>query len=174
MIRARSDMSGVIAGARSAIRAADPTAAISDVEPMTEIISHSLGRPRFYLTMLGSFAVVALVLTIAGLYGILSYAVAQRTREMGIRVALGSSRSRLVRLVAVDGVSLVAIGVALGLAGSFVVTRLMAAMLFGVSPLDGSTWIVAAVALIVPTVLATLVPAMRASDADPVVAMRVE
>lgn len=174
MIRARGDVAGVAAAARSAIRAADPTAAISDVQPMNDVIAHSIGRPRFYVAMLGSFAIVALALTIAGLYGILSYAVAQRTRELGIRVALGSSRERLVRLVALDGLSLVGLGVALGLAGSFVVTRLMVAMLFGVSPLDGGTWILAALALVVPTLLATFVPAMRASLADPVVAMRAE
>jgi putative ABC transport system permease protein len=141
---------------------------------MPELISHSLGQPRFYLSMLMSFAGIALVLTIAGLYGILSYAVAQRTRELGIRLALGSPRSGLVRLVTGEGLALVVAGIIIGFAGSFGLTRLMTSMLYGVSPLDVRTWMLAALSLLVPTVLATVVPALRASKADPVIAMRVE
>lgn len=174
LVRTRGNPVDVVAGVRRAIHEADPTAAISNVRTMPEIIALSLGQTRFYMVMLGAFAAVALVLTIAGLYGVLSYAVAQRTRELGIRVALGSPRGRLVRLVTVDGVRLVVIGSILGLAASFGLTRLMASILYGVSPVDVSTWALAAVALFVPTVAATIVPALRASRADPVVAMRVE
>jgi ABC-type antimicrobial peptide transport system permease subunit len=126
------------------------------------------------MTMLGAFAAVALALTLAGLYGVLSYAVAQRTRELGIRAALGSSPERLVRLVALDGISLVVVGVLVGFAASFAVTRIMVSILYGVSPTDWTTWTLAIASLFVPTVLATVVPALRASRADPVVAMRVE
>jgi ABC-type antimicrobial peptide transport system permease subunit len=174
MIRTRGNPTSVVAGVRQAIRRADPTAAISDIATMPDVIAQSLGQPRFYMTMLGAFAAVALALTLAGLYGVLSYAVAQRTRELGIRAALGSPPERLVRLVALDGVSLVVIGVAVGFGASFVVTRLMVSILYGVSPTDWTTWVLAAASLLVPTVLATAVPALRASRADPVIAMRAE
>jgi ABC-type antimicrobial peptide transport system permease subunit len=174
MIRTHGDPTDAVAGVRQAIRAADPTAAIADVATMPEVIAHSLGKPRFYVSMFGAFAGVALALAIAGLYGVLSYAVAQRTRELGIRLALGSPRARLVALVTRDGVSLVLAGVAFGLVGGFAAMRLMVSMLYGVSPLDAATWALAVVSLFVPTVLATVVPALRASRADPIVAMRVD
>lgn len=174
MVRTRGNPIDVAAGVRRAIRATDPTAAVTDVAAMPEVIAHSLGKTRFYLLMLGAFAAVALVLTIAGLYGVLSYAVAQRTREMGIRVALGSTQRRLVALVTREGVSLVVSGIIVGLAASFALTRVMTSLLYGVSPLDALTWMLAALSLFVPTVLATVVPALRASRADPIVAMRAE
>lgn len=174
MVRTRGNPTSVLAGVRRVIRAADPTAAISDVATMPDVIAQSLGQPRFYVMMLGAFAAVALALTLAGLYGVLSYAVAQRTRELGIRAALGSSPERLVKLVVSDGAALVAIGAIVGFVASFAVTRVMVSMLYGVSPTDSSTWALAVATLVVPTVLATVVPALRASRADPVVAMRVE
>lgn len=174
VMRTRGNPLDIVAGVRAAIRAADPTAAISNVGTMPDIIMRSVGRARFYMMMLGAFAAVALLLTIAGLYGVMSYAVAQRTRELGIRVALGSSKSRLVRLVAVNGVTLVALGLLVGLVAGFALTRLMVSILYGVSPVDATTWVLASASLVVPTVVATVVPALRASRADPVVAMRVE
>jgi predicted permease len=174
VVRTHGNPLDVVAGLRRAIREADPTAAISNVATMPEIIMRSIGQTRFYMTMLGVFAAVALVLTIAGLYGVMSYAVAQRTRELGIRVALGSSRGRLVRLVTLDGVTMVGTGLAAGLLASFGLTRLMVSILYGVSPADAPTWVLASASLVVPTVLATVVPALRASRADPVIAMRVE
>jgi predicted permease len=174
MVRTHGNPTDVAAGVRRAIRATDPTAAVSDVAAMPDVIAHSLGKTRFYLGMLGAFAAVALVLTIAGLYGVLSYAVAQRTRELGIRVALGSTQRRLVALVTREGVSLVVAGIVVGLAASFALTRVMVSLLYGVSPLDGVTWTLAALSLFVPTVLATVIPALRAARADPIVAMRAE
>lgn len=174
MIRTRGAPSDVVNAVRTAVHAVDPTAAVADVAPMPELIAHSLGQPRFYLSMLMSFAGIALVLTIAGLYGILSYAVAQRTRDLGIRIALGSSRERLVRLVTAEGMALVVTGIVIGFVGSFGLTRLMTSMLYGVSPLDARTWVLAALSLLVPTAVATMVPAVRASKADPVLAMRAE
>jgi len=174
MIRTRGDPNEVVAAVRRAIVGVDPTAAVSDIATMPDVIARSLGRPRFFMTMLGAFAAIALALTIAGLYGVLSYAVAQRTRELGIRVALGSSPGGLVRLVTREGVMLVAIGVVVGFAAGIAVTRVMVSILYGVSPMDASSWMLASACLIVPTVLATVVPALRASRADPIVAMRVE
>ncbi|HEY6827783.1 MAG TPA: FtsX-like permease family protein, partial [Gemmatimonadaceae bacterium] len=174
MIRTRGDPTAVASAVRRAIESVDRTAAVADVETMSNIITHSLGRPRFYFSLLGTFAAVAVILSLAGLYGVLSYAVAQRTRELGIRVALGSSRGRLVRLVTGEGLGIVTVGVVIGLVASAGLTRLMVSMLYGTSPLDRTTWVLAAGSMILSAMLATLVPAIRASRADPVVAMQAE
>ena len=118
------------------------------------------------------FAGVALVLAISGIYGVLSYAVAQRTREFGIRSALGSTTGTTVALVTREGFRLIAIGVAIGLLGSIAATRLLSAMLYGVSPLDRATWVATTVTLVTIGLMATLVPAVRATRADPLLAIR--
>jgi predicted permease len=175
MVRVRGDDPAAVAPqVRAAIRRLDPTAAVADVQPMPEVITASLGRPRFYLSLLGTFAVVAIVLAVAGLYGVLSYAVAQRTREFGIQLALGSPPRALLRRVAAQGVVLVAGGLAAGLVGAMVVTRLLEFMLYGVSPLDVTTWIAATALLLAAGVLAALVPAQRATRVDPVRALQAE
>lgn len=174
MIRTRGNPTDVESAVQRAIRGVDAGAAVSDIATMPQIIEKSLGGPRFFMLMLGAFAAIALALTIAGLYGVLSYAVAQRTRELGIRVALGSSPGGLVRLVTREGMVLVAAGIAIGFGASLALTRVMVSILYGVSPLDASAWLLAAACLIIPTLLATVVPALRASRADPTAAMRVE
>src|SRR6185503_5725601 len=143
MVRARrgdpADLTGAI---RAAIRSVDQQVAITDVRTMSQVMALSTGRARFYLTLLSVFAAVALVLAVSGIYGVLSYAVAQRTREFGIRSALGSTPGTMLRLVAGEGLRLIGLGVAIGLIGSVAVTRLLTAMLYGVSPLDRATWAV--------------------------------
>ncbi|MGH9887116.1 MAG: FtsX-like permease family protein, partial [bacterium] len=121
-----------------------------------------------------AFASVAILLAVAGLYGVLSYAVAQRTRELGIRAALGSSRRGLMRLVAMEGLQLTLFGLLLGFAGGAAVTRLMTFMLYGVSPLDAPTWALAALLMLGAAILATVIPARRAAHANPLVAMQAE
>jgi len=158
----------------AAIRSVDPGAAISRAMPMTSVMAESVGQPRFYLTLLGVFAVVALVLAMAGLYGVMAYTVARRTREIGIRSALGSSTARTLWLVTGQGMRFVGLGVAIGLAGGFAVTRLLQSLLYGVSPMDAPMWLLATVALGGAGFLATVVPARRAANVDPVVAIRVE
>jgi ABC-type antimicrobial peptide transport system permease subunit len=138
------------------------------------VIARSLGQPRFYLSLLGAFAVVALVLAIAGLYGVLSYAVAQRTRELGIRSALGSSPVRLMRLMALDGVLLVGFGLVLGSLGGVLVTRLLTFALYGVSPLDVETWIASLLLMFVAGTAAALIPARRATRVSPLIAIQTE
>ncbi|MFL5580259.1 MAG: ABC transporter permease [Gemmatimonadaceae bacterium] len=175
VVRVRSGDPTAVAGAvRAAVRAVDPEAAVTEVRPMEEVMARSLGRPRFYLTLLATFAGVAMVLAVAGIYGVLSYAVAQRTREFGIRGALGSTAGRTAALVARQGGRLIAMGVAVGLLGGFAATRLLRSMLFGVSPLDPAAWAAATLALAGVALAATVVPALRAARADPLVAMRVE
>ena len=175
MIRVRGgDPASVVPGVRTAIRGVDRLAAVGSVATMPDVIEKSLGRPKFYFELLSAFAGLAIVLAVAGLYGVLSYAVAQRTREMGIRTALGSSRGAIVRLVALDGLLLVATGVLVGVAGGVAATRLMGAMLYGVSPLDTATWVGAIAVMILSAMTAAMVPAWRAAQVDPQVAMQVE
>jgi putative ABC transport system permease protein len=157
-----------------ALREVDPTAAVSGVRPMVDVMSRSVGRARFYLALLGIFAGVALALALAGLYGVMNYTVAQRTRELGIRSALGSTPARTVAMMMRQGLGLVAIGLAVGLLAAFGLTRLLSTLLFGVSPLDARIWITVPLLLAGATLVAILVPARRASTIAPMVAIREE
>ena len=157
-----------------AIREVDPTAAVSAFRPMVDVMSRSVGRGRFYLALLGIFAGVALVLAVAGLYGVMSYTVVQRTRELGIRSALGSTAGRTTAMIVRQGLGLVAIGLTVGLIAALGLTRLLRTMLFGVSPLDAATWISVPLLLAAAALLAILIPARRASTIAPMVAMREE
>lgn len=174
LVRAPGDAARLVTPITSAIRSVDPNAAVNQVRPMTEVIGASVGRPRFYLTLLGIFAGVALLLSIAGLYGVMSYVVAQRTREIGIRSALGSTPQRTLQFVMRQGMALVVVGVGIGLFGGFALTRLLGGLLYGVSPLDALTWFGVTALLSGTGAVAILLPARRASAVEPVVAMRVE
>ena len=175
MVRAsRGDPANLTGAVRAAIRSVDSQVSITDVRTMPQVMAQSTGRARFYLSMLGVFAGVALALAVAGIYGVLSYAVAQRTREFGIRTALGSTPATTLALVTREGLALIGTGIALGLAGSMGTTRLLEAMLYGVSPLDRATWALTTLALAAVGLLATLLPALRATRADPLLAIRSE
>ena len=141
---------------------------------MREIIDASVGRPRFYVVMLGVFAAVAVLLTVAGLYGLMSYLVAQRTREIGIRMALGSTPGRTRALVIGQGGRLVGVGLVAGLVLAVWLTRLLSGLLYGVSPLDPATWIGAVAVLAVTAGAALILPARRATRIDPLRAIRTE
>jgi ABC-type antimicrobial peptide transport system permease subunit len=175
MIRAkRGNPADLTTGVRAAIRSVDQQVAITDVRTMPQVMATSTGRAKFYLTLLGVFAGVAMVLAVSGIYGVLSYAVAQRTREFGIRSALGSTPATTLALVAREGGGLIGIGIVLGLAGSLGATRLLGSMLYGVSPLDRMTFATTTVALAIVGFLATLIPAFRATRADPLMAIRAD
>ena len=175
MVRAnRGNPLDLMPAVRAAIRSVDPQVAITEVRSMPQVMAESTGRERFYLSLLGTFAAVAVVLAIAGIYGVLSYVVAQRTREFGIRSALGSTSANTLALVTREGFTLIALGVAIGLVGGLAATRLLAAMLNGVSPLDRPTWVMATLGLVVVGLMATLLPARRATRADPLLAIRSE
>ena len=175
MIRAKGDDPSALAPAiRTAIRGIDAEAAVSDVRTMPEVMAQSMGTPRFYLTLLATFAAVALILAIAGVYGVLSYAVEQRMRELGIRRALGSSASGLLHLVTRRGAAMIGTGILLGVLGAAALTRVLSALLYGLSPIDALSWTAATLALACAGILASLVPALRASRADPLIAIRVE
>ena len=176
MVRARSGTSPeALAGAVSAaVRSVDPAGAVTSVRPMAEVMADSVGRPRFFLVLLATFGTVALVLAVAGIYGVLSYAVAQRTREFGIRTALGSTPAETLGLVTRQAMTLVAIGIAIGLAGSLAASKLLGSLLYGVSPLDAPAWASATATLVLAGLMAALLPAWRATRTDPVVALRAE
>lgn len=157
-----------------AIHAVDPTAAVSQLRTMDQVRAQSVGTPRFYLALIAVFAGVALALAVAGLYGVMSYAVARRTREIGIRSALGASPGRVFTLVLGQAVRLMVVGSLVGLPAGFAVTRLLGTLLYGVSPLDALAWLLAPLPLVVTALLAAAVPARRASVVAPQDAMRAE
>ncbi len=171
---ARGDPASVAPAVREAIRSVDPAAAVADVQPMAQLIGRSVGAPRFYLSLIATFAIVAIVLAVAGLYGVMSYTVAQRTREMGIRSALGSTSGRTLRLVAEQGMRMVGLGLVLGVVGGALVTRALESLLYGVSRADPITWVGATAALAIAGLVASLVPATRATLVDPVTAIRTD
>ncbi|MEY2537345.1 MAG: hypothetical protein QOG67_1085 [Verrucomicrobiota bacterium] len=145
---------------------------VSDIASMENIVSESVARQRFSMLLLGVFATLALVLAAVGIYGVMSYSVAQRTREIGIRMALGAQRSDVLKLTVGHGLRLVTIGVVIGLSVALVLTRVMSSLLFGISATDPMTFISISVVLISVAVLASYVPALRATKVDPMFALR--
>jgi predicted permease len=159
---------------RSAVWSVNRNLPLANVRTMQEILENSMARTSFTLTMLGIAAAVALVLGAVGIYGVISYSVAQRTREIGVRMALGAARRDVNRLVLQEGVPLIAAGVAVGLLAAFGLTRLMSALLFGVSPVDPVTFVAVSLALGAVALVASYIPARRASSLDPTEALRWE
>ena len=152
----------------------DPTITVVDVQTMEERMSRSLARPRFATLMLGAFAAFALILAVVGVYGVLSHLVTQGSHDIGVRMALGAERSRILRMVLRQGLELTGAGIIFGLLGAVALTRVMESLLFGVSTTDATTFVVVAVVLIATAALASLIPALRATRVNPVVALRDE
>ena len=164
----------VVEPIRAAIREIDPRQPIGNIRTMQQVLDDSVARQRFTTTLLGIFSFTALLLSIIGLYGVLAYTVAQRTREIGVRVALGADRLHILRTVMGQGMIYVLGGVVVGLAGAAALGRLMSSLLFGVTATDPVTYAGVVVVLIVVAAAATWIPARRASRVDPVVALRYE
>jgi putative ABC transport system permease protein len=174
IVRTINDPHSLITAVQNEVHSMDAEVPVFNVKTMDEYIAATVAAPRFNTTLLVIFASVALVLTIVGLYGVMSYSVAQRTNEIGIRMALGARVTDVLTLVFKQGLMLVLIGEAIGLAGAFVLTRLIRGMLFGVAPNDFITFAAVALMLAAVALLATLIPARRAAKVDPLVALRYE
>jgi ABC-type antimicrobial peptide transport system permease subunit len=156
------------------IREVDPALPMYSVRTMESYVERSLARHRFSMVLLGVFAAIALTLAAVGTYGVMAYLVGQGAREMGIRIALGASRSRIVGLVLRQGLTLAAAGVVIGLVGAFWLARFMATLLYGVSAGDPLTFVAIPALLFIVALAAGYVPARRAARVDPVVSLRCE
>ncbi|HEY3934868.1 MAG TPA: ABC transporter permease [Gemmatimonadales bacterium] len=174
LIRTAGDPARLFPGVRAAVHAADPDATIYSYGTLHDDVAASAVRPRFYALILTAFATIALVIAALGIYGVLSYTVAQRTRELGIRMALGASAGVVVRSVLRGALSLTAIGLIIGVAGAAAATRALGSMLFGVGPLDPAIVAASVIVLFGMAVLAAWLPARRAARVDPNVALRGE
>jgi predicted permease len=173
-MRTRGNPADLIPQARQVIARADPNAALDAIMPMDSLVANSMARQRFYAVMLAAFAAVAALLGAIGVYGVLAYFVIERSREIGVRMALGASRRQLLGLVLGRGLMCAAIGIASGLAGAAAGTRYLQSMLYGLTPLDGPTFAVVAVAFASVAALASYLPARLATRLDPMVALRIE
>ena len=172
--RTSSDEAGLSSAMTREIHAVDPTAVVYGVRTMQERLYDSLARQRFSTTMLGAFSTFALLLAAVGLYGVMSYLVTQSTRDIGILVALGAGRDTILALVVKQGMLLALIGIVAGVGGAFVLTRVVASLLFSVSATDVVTFLAVPALLAGVAFAATVVPAWRASSVDPMVALREE
>ena len=173
-MRTDRELEAIIPLARRALREVDPELPMFEVQTAEQIVADSVARPRFYMILLGGFAAVALVLSGIGIYGVIAYLVAQRTHEIGVRMALGASSARVTRMVLGESLTIAGVGIAVGLAGAFLLTRLLSSLLFGVKPTDPLTFTAVALILGAIAILASWLPAMRAARLEPVMAMRAE
>jgi putative ABC transport system permease protein len=174
VIRSRTEALDVAPAALAAVRSLDRDLPVGKLEPMSAVLSDSVARSRFTMLLLAVFAGLALLLAVVGVYGVMSYAVNQRTQEIGLRMALGAGRGHVVRLVVSQSMKLVLIGVVAGLGASLLLTRVLSTLLFSVSPTDPLTFTVVALLLAAVTAAASLIPARRAASVDPMVALRYE
>ncbi len=174
VIRTRGEATNLAASARNLIHTLDPQQPIGDVTTMERLLAKSIASSRFNTVLLTVFAFVALALAAIGTYGVMSYAVTQRTHEFGIRMALGAGTLDVLRLVLRRGMALAIVGVLFGLGGAFALTRLMTSLLFEVKPTDAITFAAVSLSLIAVALLACYIPARRATKVDPLVALRYE
>ncbi|HEX8140373.1 MAG TPA: ABC transporter permease [Pyrinomonadaceae bacterium] len=174
MVRSSLQPSAALAAAREQLRAVERDAPIYDVKTMNEIVAESVARPKFSALLVSIFACVALILASIGLYGVVSYSVAQRTREIGIRMALGAQRGDVLKMVLGGGLKLILTGLLIGVAASFALTRLMRSLLFDVTTTDPLTYLGVSALLAIAALLACYLPARRATKVDPMEALRYE
>lgn len=174
VIRTMGDPMQLVGIARQEVQLLDAGLPVRNLRPMEEVLSRSIARERFNVSLLGLFATIGLILAAVGIYGATSFAVTQRTHEFGLRLALGAQMKDRVRLVIGNGMALALIGVVIGLSGAFALTQLMASLLFGVTPVDASTFITVAILLLAVALVACYIPARRAMKVDPLTALRYE
>jgi putative ABC transport system permease protein len=174
VLRANSDPAGLRPTVRSVVHQLDGNVAISHIRTISEQIDVTLAPDRTMALMLGIFGGAALLLASVGIYGVVSYAVAQRTHEIGIRMALGAQSTHVLGLVVREGMAMAVAGLAVGLVGAFALTRLVGSFLFGLTPTDLTTFTVVTLVLLIIAFIACYIPAARATKVDPLVALRYE
>ncbi|HEX8030868.1 MAG TPA: ABC transporter permease [Vicinamibacterales bacterium] len=174
VVRTTSDPMSLAASVRSQVRALDPNIPVANIRPMTEVVSTSLATPRLTGFLMGTFAAIALTLAAVGIYGVLSYLVARRTHEIGIRLAVGADRLQVLAMVLKQGLSLAAAGIMSGVVAALLLTRLMQSLLYQVRPGDPWTFAIVVTALVVVALIASALPAYRATRVSPLVALRTE
>jgi putative ABC transport system permease protein len=174
VMRTVGDPAAPLRAVRSVVTSLDRDLPVYDAFTLGTLVDRTLGQPRFYVLLIGTFATLAVVLAVVGIYGVITYTVQQRTKEIGIRIALGATREQVVGMVVRRGLTLAGVGVALGSAGAYAVSRVLASLLFGVSARD--PWIFAGVSVLLASVAvaASWLPARRAARVDPMAAMRAE
>ncbi len=174
VLRTAGDASALAPAMRKLISGIDPTQPVYNVKTLEQALADSIAPRRFNLFLLGTFAAVALLLALVGIYGVLAYAVTERTREIGVRMALGAQRREVVSMVVREGMAMALAGMAAGLAGAWSLTHLMASLLYDVKATDPATFAAVSVALAATAMLACWIPALKAARVDPVVALRYE
>ncbi|MGH9405500.1 MAG: ABC transporter permease [Terriglobia bacterium] len=174
VVRTSSAPQGMIAGVKRAVHSIDPGVAVYDTQTMSELVGSTLAAQRFTSLLMAIFAALALALAVIGIYGVLSYSVAQRTHEIGIRMALGAGRRDVLSWVIRQGMTLAGLGVLAGIVAAVALTRFMNSFLYGVSATDPATFIAVPLVLLIAALLATYIPARRATKVDPIVALRYE
>jgi len=172
VLRTATDPKSLVPAIRRELRSVDPTFPITQIRTMDEIVGDSLSQRRFNTVLLGLFAFLAVALAGVGIYGVMSYGVSQRTREMGIRIALGARQSDITKLVTSTGARLAALGIAIGIVAAAISSRLISSLLFGITATDPMTFVLTAVLLGAVTLLASYIPSRRAARTDPISALR--
>ena len=162
------------AAVRGAVHQLDPDLPVARIETLSQIVSASIAQPRFYTTLLTAFASTALLLAALGLFGVISVGVSQRTREIGVRMALGARSRDVLELVLREAATLAVVGVAIGLAAALALSRTLSSLLFNLSPRDPVAFAAAPLVLLLTAVVAALLPARRAAHVDPIEALRSE
>jgi putative ABC transport system permease protein len=174
VIRTTNNPAGLAAAVRREVTEIDPHQPVASIKTMEQLVSESVAQPRFRTLLLGLFSAVALLLSVVGIYGVLSYTVSQSTHDLGIRMALGARSADVLGMVIRKGMKLTLLGLAIGLGAAFALTRMMRDLLFGVQPTDTITFSAIALMLIIIALLACYLPARRAARVDPMVALRHE
>jgi len=174
VVRTAGDPALAAAAVRAAVRELDPALPVFGMQPLADTVADALVRPRFLSLLLGAFSAIALALAAVGIYGVMAYSVAQRTQEIGVRMALGARSSDVLKMVLSQGTRLAGIGISIGLLGAFALTRVMSTLLFEVSVTDPVTFAAVVALLAVVTLLACYIPARRATKVDPLIALRGE
>jgi putative ABC transport system permease protein len=174
VVRSSSSAASVAAGIRAAVRSIDPNLPVTNVASFPEVLGASVAPERFRTLLMALFGAMALLLAAVGIFGVIAYGVSQRTREIGIRMALGAKKGEILEMVVGQGLKLALVGVAAGTAGALVLTRFLSSLLYGVKPTDPLTFIAVSLILIAVALLASYLPARRATKVDPMTALRYE